>query len=135
MLQCYKFLFRRSVSTVLASEFRESLDQLIRSYIQRQDDNPVAWDLETAVQRPATMQEQDPPQQEAEAQNEGLTNTPDERPLVPPPPPPPPPPAHPLWQQELHQATWTRHPLQRSDVVSYKLFVFKFNYNKIFTFL
>lgn len=115
-MELRELLGRRSVSTVLASEFRESLDQLIRSYIQRQDDNPVAWDLETAVQRPAIMQEQDPQPEEAEAQNEVVTNTPDERPLVPPPPPPPPPPPHPLWQQELHQATWTRHPLQRSDV-------------------
>lgn len=118
-MELRELLGRRSVSTVLASEFRENLDQLIRSYIQRQDGNPVPWDLQTAVaavQRPATMQEQDPQQEEAEAQNEVLTNTPDERPLVPPPPPPPPPPPHPLWQQELHQPTWTRHPLQRSDV-------------------
>lgn len=118
-MELRELLGRRSVSTVLASEFRENLDQLIRSYIRRQDGNPVPWDLQTAVaavQRPATMQEQDPQQEEAEAQNEVLTNTPDERPLVPPPPPPPPPPPHPLWQQELHQPTWTRHPLQRSDV-------------------
>lgn len=115
-MELRELLGRRSVSTVLASEFRENLDQLIRSYIQRQDGNPVPWELQTAVQRPTTMQEQDPQEEEAEAQDEVLTNTPDERPLVPPPPPPPPPPPHPLWQQELHQPTWTRHPLQRSDV-------------------
>lgn len=115
-MELRELLGRRSVSTVLASEFRENLDQLIRSYIQRQDGNPVPWDLQTAVQRPTTMQEQDPQEEEAEVQDEVLTNTPDERPLVPPPPPPPPPPPHPLWQQELHQPTWTRHPLQRSDV-------------------
>lgn len=115
-MELRELLGRRSVSTVLASEFRENLDQLIRSYIQRQDGNPVPWDLQTAVQRPTTMQEQDPQEEEADVQDEVLTNTPDERPLVPPPPPPPPPPPHPLWQQELHQPTWTRHPLQRSDV-------------------
>ncbi|KAH9326086.1 hypothetical protein KI387_006264, partial [Taxus chinensis] len=124
-MELRELLGRRSVSTVLASEFRESLDQLIRSYVQRQGRNPVAWDLERPTQREATIQEEDPEQRDAEGQNGGLTNT-TNVPGLRPPPPPPPPPAHPLWQQGTAWATpvlppppqpaWNRHSLQRSDI-------------------
>ncbi|GLJ06699.1 hypothetical protein SUGI_0045600 [Cryptomeria japonica] len=124
-MELRELLGRRSVSTVLASEFRESLDQLIRSYVQRQGHNPVAWDLERPVQRTTNVQEEDPEPQEAESRNEGLTNV-TNVPGLRPPPPPPPPPTQPLWQQGTAwatpvlppppQTTWSRHPLQRSDI-------------------
>mgnify|MGYP006889222477 FL=1 len=78
------------MSNVLASEFRERLDRLIRSFLQTQQPPPIAWDrVRTRNRRQAQRQQ----------------------PTAMPPPPPPPPPPQPLWQQDLQQTTWSRpHP-------------------------
>eukprot|EP00252_Welwitschia_mirabilis_P006151 TRINITY_DN1688_c0_g1_i4.p1 TRINITY_DN1688_c0_g1~~TRINITY_DN1688_c0_g1_i4.p1 ORF type:complete len:965 (-),score=250.87 TRINITY_DN1688_c0_g1_i4:344-3238(-) len=111
-MELQELLGRRSVTTVLASEFRESLDQLIRSYLQRQGHNPVTWGLERTSPTPVVIEDQQ--QNEIEPANQPA------RPFVPlpPPPPPPPPPRRPetLWHHELRQQPWGRQQLPRSDI-------------------
>lgn len=92
-MEIRELLSRRSVSTILASEFRERMDQLILSYIQNRGHPPVAWD----------MQEQHPDEQDEVDQNEGPINITDRPQFIIPPPPPPPPPPHQLWQREMQR--------------------------------
>eukprot|EP01018_Ginkgo_biloba_P028772 Gb_09056 [translate_table: standard] len=114
-MELRELLGRRSVSTVLASEFRERMDQLILSYIQRQGRDPVAWDLQTPIQTLVMRQEQGTEQQEDDGENGGPTNISDEPPFVSPPPPPPPPP-HRHWRQEMQRPSWPRPSLQRHEI-------------------
>lgn len=85
------FYFRRSVTTILASDFRNRLDHLIRSLVHRQINSPRARPL-------------GPQQPLARAQ---LT------PLTIPSPPPPPPPPQPAWQN----SPWPRRTQPRSRVL------------------
>ncbi|EFJ35562.1 hypothetical protein SELMODRAFT_405044 [Selaginella moellendorffii] len=88
-----ELLGRRSVTNVLASEFRERLDQLIRSFIHRQ----VPWPVEN---NNAAAQPQNDVAPEAQ------TERPEQRPTIPPPPPPLP--IQRLWQQEFVHGQWPR---------------------------
>eukprot|EP00253_Pinus_taeda_P001937 PITA_01937 len=102
-MEIRELLSRRSVSTILASEFRERMDQLILSYIQNRGPPPVAWD----------MQEQHPDEQDDVVQIEGPINITDRPQFIIPPPPPPPPPPHQLWQREMQRPLRSRalqHP-------------------------
>ncbi|GAB2222650.1 hypothetical protein Droror1_Dr00016770 [Drosera rotundifolia] len=109
-MELRELLSRRSVSTLLHSGFRESLDQLIQSYVERQGRAPIDWDLHRNMPSTATPHE-DQEGQRVE-QNEGANVA---RPsLVLPPPPVPPP--HPVWHQEQHHANWNRHSLHRSEL-------------------
>ncbi|KAI3908296.1 hypothetical protein MKX01_027318 [Papaver californicum] len=99
---------RRSVSNLLDSGFRESLSQLIQSYVERQGRPPANWGLNRAMSMPMpTSQEQD-----QEDPTEGQLDT------RPPPfslPSPPTPPPQPLWHHELHHTSWPRHSMHRTE--------------------
>ncbi|XXG83686.1 hypothetical protein AAC387_Pa10g1381 [Persea americana] len=111
-MELRELLSRRSVSNLLRSGFRESLDQLIQSYVQRQGRNPIDWDLQRPLPTPAT------PEENQDQQRDDQNDQPDtvaRPPLVVPSPPAPPPP-QPLWHQDLHHTNWSRHTMHRSEI-------------------
>ncbi|KAA3458590.1 Protein neuralized [Gossypium australe] len=95
-----ELLSRRSVSTLLRSGFRESLDQLIQSYVERQNHASIDWDLNEAAPTPESL-EQDIEQQSRD-QNEGQSS-----PIAPPSPRMPS--TQPLWDQDSHHYNWQPH--------------------------
>ncbi|KAG8050242.1 hypothetical protein GUJ93_ZPchr0009g676 [Zizania palustris] len=107
-----ELLSRRSVSNLLHSAFRENLDRLIRSYVERQGHGHLSWDLEGEGAPPAPNS----PEQSQEQQRDDveLHDTVDRPPLVIPPPPLPP--RQPLWHSELHRNNWIRQNIHRSDI-------------------
>ncbi|TYI73290.1 hypothetical protein E1A91_D07G120400v1 [Gossypium mustelinum] len=95
-----ELLSRRSVSTLLRSGFRESLDQLIQSYVERQNHASIDWDLNEAAPTPESL-EQDIEQQSRD-QNEGQSS-----PIAPSSPRMPS--TQPLWDQDSHHYNWQPH--------------------------
>ncbi|WCJ41638.1 Ring/U-Box superfamily protein [Euphorbia peplus] len=67
-----ELLNRRSVSTLLRSGFRESLDQLVRSYVERQSQGPLDWELQGSSPTHASAEQE--LEQQNEVQNEGHVN-------------------------------------------------------------
>ncbi|KAM7502199.1 hypothetical protein LguiB_001103 [Lonicera macranthoides] len=90
-LELRELLSRRRVSNLLQSGFRESLDQLIQSYVQRQGHASLAWEQEM--------------EQQSGDQNVDELDSIERTPLGLPPPPVTTPT---LWDQDLHDATWQR---------------------------
>ncbi|XP_019448797.1 PREDICTED: uncharacterized protein LOC109351692 isoform X2 [Lupinus angustifolius] len=100
-----ELLSRRSVSNLLHSSFRESLDQLIQSYVERQGGNAhIEWELQETTPSSASV-EQDLEQQSRDqiVGEEGTVNSPHGLPALPIPPP------LPLWGRRPHRDNWSQN--------------------------
>ncbi|KAH9621401.1 hypothetical protein KSS87_014797 [Heliosperma pusillum] len=109
-MELRELLSRRSVSTLLRSGFRESLDQLIQSYVQRQDHDPIDWDLHRNLLNSAASTSN----QGSQRLNHNISDSVTRPSIVLPSPPVPPP--QPLWQSHLHNTSWSRHAMHRSEL-------------------
>ncbi|MED6108191.1 hypothetical protein PIB30_021328 [Stylosanthes scabra] len=112
-----ELLNRRSVSNLLRSSFRESLDQLIQSYVERQSHANIEWELQETTTPSSPSAEQGLEQQNrdpiVDAQN-AVNSSLGSQPLPPPPPPPPiwdrrPPP--PIWDRRSRHDRWSHHDI------------------------
>ncbi|KAF5744792.1 Ring/U-Box superfamily protein putative isoform 1 [Tripterygium wilfordii] len=102
-----ELLTRRSVSTLLRSGFRESLDRLIQSYVERQSQAPFEWE---GTSTPAASAEQDLEQQTGD-HNEGRGDAVGSPPTPPPLPPPHAPPVRQIWVDGPQDYRWSQHDM------------------------
>ncbi|KAF7823322.1 E3 ubiquitin-protein ligase NEURL1B [Senna tora] len=95
-----ELLNRRSVSNLLRSSFRDSLDQLIQSYVERQGHAHVEWELQETIPSSASV-EQDLEQQNRDqiVGQEHAINSPLDQPSSPARP-------QPVWERQSHHDNW-----------------------------
>ncbi|XP_059659333.1 uncharacterized protein LOC132306109 isoform X2 [Cornus florida] len=101
---------RRSVSNLLQSGFRESLDQLIQSYVERQGHASSDWETLSSPTLEHDQEGQDGDQ------NEGHSDAVDNSPLVLPSAP-----VTPLWDQELQDVNWPRDDLHPCSGIEWEI--------------
>ncbi|KAE8666743.1 Ring/U-Box superfamily protein [Hibiscus syriacus] len=99
-----ELLSRRSVSTLLQSGFRESLDQLVQSYVERQNHASADWELNGTSPTPVSL-EQDMEWQSGD-QNDSHVDAETTPPTLSSPRMPP---MQSLWDQDLHRYNWAPH--------------------------
>ncbi|KAI3695932.1 hypothetical protein L1987_78937 [Smallanthus sonchifolius] len=102
-MELRELVSRRSVSNLLRSGFRESLDHLIQSYVERQGLAPIDWDLHRNLPTPTSLEG-------GQEQHEAI----DRPSLVAPSPPVPPP--QPIWHHDMPHSSWSRHSIHRSEL-------------------
>ncbi|EXC24902.1 Protein neuralized [Morus notabilis] len=106
-MELRELLSRRRVSNLLHSGFRESLDQLIQSYVERQGHAAMDWELHGS-HSPGSV-EQDLEQASAnqsETQGDDVVRSSVALPSQPLPSPP-------IWEQESHHDNWTQHDMHQ----------------------
>ncbi|CAL1366977.1 unnamed protein product [Linum trigynum] len=100
-----ELLSRRSVSTLLRSGFRESLDQLIQSYVERQSGNTqLDWELQEETSPSSLEQALAHPHTTVDQNASGADSIPN-----PPPLPPQSLPVQRLWDRESQHYRWPHH--------------------------
>jgi hypothetical protein len=105
---------RRRVSNLLGSSFRESLDQLIQSYVERQGHANMEWDMDEATPFAASV-EQNLEQQSRDhivVDQEGTINSRPDLPSLPRPPTPP------LWDPHPHGDNWPQNDVNNPPLVT-----------------
>lgn len=100
---------RRSVSNLLHSRFRESLDQLIQSYVERQGQASADWELQgTSPTPPATAEEEfEQMSRENDAQMDAVENPSFSL------PPFPSSSIQSRWDEDLHHDGWPQHDIHQ----------------------
>ncbi|KAF7805654.1 E3 ubiquitin-protein ligase NEURL1B [Senna tora] len=95
-----ELLSRRRVSNLLSSSFRQNLDRLIQSYVERQEHAQIEWELQEfghsdSVEDDLEQQSWD----QISGGEEGAAETAVQMPSSPTP-------SQPLWDQQLHHDNW-----------------------------
>ncbi|KAE8700201.1 Ring/U-Box superfamily protein [Hibiscus syriacus] len=105
-MELRELLSRRSVSTLLRSGFRESLDRLVQSYVERQNHAAASVDWEVNGTSPTPMSLEQDMEQQSWDQNDSHVDA-ETTPLALPSPRMPP--MQSLWDQDSRHYNWAPH--------------------------